>query len=257
MTYDAALALRMITNNRLRAAQACEYRDVDGALVVTSDTPIPALNALNGFDADERRIDGVLDVGFALLRAFDCDPAAEVTPLDRPPSVANRLRARGLLPAESRAWMIFHGDVSVVRTNPDVVVRVAGPDDATTFASIHAGGEKWMKQFSLAGTLTGMHEDGNTFYIGELEGRAVGVLHLLRDGATAGLYAATTIRPLRRRGVCSTLVARAIVDAQSAGCDVICLSAAAGSDAERLYTALGFERSFESVLWTTPQPVAV
>ncbi|TAK60493.1 MAG: GNAT family N-acetyltransferase [Dehalococcoidia bacterium] len=109
-----------------------------------------------------------------------------------------------------------------------------------------------MKRFSLAGTLTGMHEDGNSFYIGELEGRAAGVLHLLRDGATAGLYAATTVRSLRRRGVCSTLMARAIADAQAAGCDVICLSAAADGDPERLYGAIGFERVFESVLWTTP-----
>ncbi len=252
MTYDAAVALRMVTNNRLRTAQACEYRDLGGALAVTSDTPIPALNALVDFNTDERAIDGVLDIGFALLRAFDCDPAAEVTPLDRPQSVARHLRARGLLPASSRAWMLFRGDAAAMRTNPDVAARVAGPDDAATFASIHAGDEKWMKKFSLAGTLTAMHDDGSTFYIGELEGRAAGVLHLLRDGATAGLYAATTVRLLRRRGVCSTLMARAVADARSAGCDVICLSAAADSDAERLYRSLGFERVFESVLWTTP-----
>lgn len=256
MVYDAAVALRMITNNRLRTAHACEYRDVGGALVVTSDTPIPALNALNGFDADERTIDGVLDIGFALLRVFDCTPAAELTPLDRPPSIADHLRARGLSPSGSGAWMIFDGDIAAIRTNPDVVVRVVGPDDASTFASIHAGDEKWMKRFSLAGTLTGMHEDGNTFYIAELGGRAAGVLHMLRDGATAGLYAATTVRSLRQRGVCSTLMARAIADAQSAGCDVICLSAPAESDAERLYEHLGFERVFESVLWTAPTPSA-
>ena len=256
MAYDAAVALRMITNNRLRTAHACEYRDIGGALVITSDTPIPALNALNDFDADERTIDGMLDIGFALLRAFDCDPAAELTPLDRPASIADNLRARGLRPSDSRAWMIFDGSASAIRSNPDVSVRVAGPDDASTFASIHAGDEKWMKRFSLAGTLAGMHEDGNTFYIGELEGRAAGVLHMLRDGATAGLYAATTIRQLRRRGVCTALMARALADAQSAGCDVICLSADADGDGERLYRDFGFERVFESVLWTAPTPAA-
>ena len=256
MTYDAAVALRMVNNNRLRTAHACEYRDLGGALAVTSDTPIPALNALTDFSTDERNIDGVLDVGFALLRAFDCAPAAEVTPLDRPLSLAARFKARGLRPSGTRAWMIFRGDVAAIRTNTDVDVRVAEPDDATTFASIHGGDEKWMKRLSLAGTLTGMPEVGNTFYIGYLDGRAAGVLHLLRDGATAGIYAATTIKPLRRRGVCSTLIARAIADAQTAGCDVVCLSTAADSDAERLYRAVGFERVFESVLWTTPTPSA-
>ena len=252
MKYDAAVALRMVNNDRLRTAHACEFRDLGGALAVTSDTPVPALNALTDFNADERSIDNVLDVGFALLRAFDCAPTAEVTPLDRPSSIAARLDARGLRPSATRSWMIFRGDVATIRTNADVDVRVAEPDDATTFAAIHGGDEKWMKRLSLAATLTGMQEAGNTFYIGYLDGRAAGVLHLLRDGATAGIYAATTIKPLRRRGVCSTLMARAIADAQAAGCDVICLSAAAGSDAERLYLALGFEQAFESVLWTTP-----
>jgi len=257
MTYDPLVALRMINNNRLRNAQGwCEFRDLRGALAATSDAPIPALNSLGDFSTDERNIDSVLDVGFALLRAFDCEPAAEVTPLDRPPTVTDHLHARGLRPSSTRAWMVFRRDPAAIRSNADVDVRIAAPDDAATFAAIHGGNEKWVKRLSLSTTLTGMHEEGNTFYIGYLEGQPAGVCHLLRDGATAGIYAAATLKPLRRRGVCSTLVARATADAQAAGCDVICLSTAADGDAERLYQHLGFERSFESTLWTTPTPSA-
>ena len=253
MTYDAAVALRMINNNNLRNAQGwCEFRDLRGALAATSDAPLPDLNSLLEFTTDDRNIDAVLDIGFALLRAFDCDPAAQVTPLDRPPSLADRLSARGLRPSTRRSWMAFRGDPAVMRTNADVDVRIAGPDDAATFANVHAGGEKWLKTLSLSTTLTAMYEEGNTFYIGYLEGQPAGVCHLLRDGATAGIYAAATLKAQRRRGVCSTLTARAIADAQAAGCDVISLSTAAAGDAERLYQRMAFERVFESVLWTTP-----
>ncbi len=258
MTYDPAVALRMINNSNLRNAQGwCEFRDLRGALAATSDAPLPDLNSLGDFNTDERNIDSVLNVGFALLRAFDCEPAVHVTPLDRPASLVDHLRARGLRPSSTRAWMVFRGDVHAIRTNADVAEHVAGPDDAATFASVHAGGEKWVKRLSLSTTLTAMQDDGSTFYIGYLEGQPAGVCHLLRDGATAGIYAVGTVKPLRRRGVCSTLMARAIADAQAAQCDVICLSTTAGSDAERLYQRLGFEAAFESVLWTTPAPPAV
>jgi len=152
--------------------------------------------------------------------------------------------------------MLFRGDPAAIRTNAGVDVRIAAPDAAAAFAAVHGAGEAWVKRLSLATTLTAMHEDGNTFYIGRLEGQPAGVCHLLRDGATAGIYAVSTLKPLRRRGVCSTLIARAVADAQSAGCDVICLSTISGGDVERLYQHLGFERVFESVLWTTPAPVA-
>jgi ribosomal protein S18 acetylase RimI-like enzyme len=255
MTYDAAVARRMLNNDNLRCAQGwCEFRDLGGALAATSDAPIPDLSALLDFDAGDREIESVLDVGFALLRAFDCPPAARVTPLDGPPSLADRLASRGLRPSPGRSWMAFAGDPAAIRVNADVDVRIAAPDDAARFASVHAGSEKWLKRLSLQTTLTGMIEDGNTFYIGYADGQSAGACHLLRDGATTGIYAVGTAKPFRRRGICSTLIARAIADARAAACDVICLSTTSNGDAERLFHRLGFARAFESVLWTAPSP---
>jgi len=253
MTYDAAVALRMLNNDNLRGAQGwCEFRDLGGALAVTSDAPIPDVNSLLDFRTDERRIESLLDIGFALLRAFDCPPVARVTPLDVPLSLADRLAARGLNPSLRRSWMAFAGDPAAIGVNAEVDVRIAGPDDAATFASIHAGREKWLRRLSLQTTLTAMLDEGNTFYIGYVAGQAAGVCHLLRDGATAGIYAVTTMPAFRGRGLASTLIARAIADARAAACDVICLSTVSDGDAERLYRRLGFERVFESVLWTAP-----
>ncbi len=250
MTFDAALALRMITNSRLRTAQGWgEYRDLRGALCVTSDAPIAALNCLGDFGTDERSVESLLDIGFALLRAFDCAPAAELTPLDRPAAVAEHLLRRGLIIESRRSWMAFRSDAASIATNRDVEVRVAEPDDARTFAAIHGGSESWVKRLSLSTTLTGMLEPGNTFYLACIDGQPVATLHLLRDGTTAGIYAVGTMKAHRRRGVSSTLMARAISDARAAGCDVVGLSTEGGGYAEGLYAKMGFERAFESQLW--------
>jgi GNAT superfamily N-acetyltransferase len=249
MAFDAALALRMITNGRLRTAGAGDYRDLHGALAVTSDAPIDALNCLGDFTSNNRNIESLLDVGFALSRAFDRRPAAHVTPLDRPASIAKHLRARRMTVASRRSWMAFRGDAAAIATNAAVRVRVAEPDDARAFATIHGGSDAWMRRMSLSWTLTGMLEPGNTYYIGYLDGLAVSTLHLLRDGATAGIYAVGTVKAHRRKGVSSTLIARAIRDAQTAGCDVVCLSTDADGYAEGLYAKLGFERAFVSELW--------
>ncbi len=253
MAFDAALALRMITNGRRRNAQGCEWYDLRGALAVTSDAPIADLNCLNGFTTNERNIESLLDIGFALLRAFDRDPAAEVTPLDRPRSLVERLQRRRMTITSRHTWMAFRGDAPAISTNPAVEVRVAEPDDVRTFATLHGGSEAWVRRMSLSSTMAGMLDPANTYYLAYLEGRAVATLHLLRDGATAGIYAVGTAKAHRRKGVSSTLLARAIADAQAAGCDVVCLSTDAGGDAERLYTNLGFARAFESELWTAPQ----
>ena len=250
MAFDAALALRMITNSRLRTAQGWgEYRDLQGALCVTSDAPIAALNCLGNFSTDERNIESMLDIGFALLRAFDCASAAEVTPLDRPTSITDHLRRRGLTIESRRSWMAFRGNAGSIATSRDVEVRVAEPDDARTFATIHGGSEAWVKRLSLSTTLSGMLEPGNTFYLGCVDGQPVATLHLLRDGTTAGIYAVGTAKAYRRRGISSTLIARAIGDARASGCDVVCLSTDAGGYAEGLYAKRGFEQAFESELW--------
>jgi N-acetylglutamate synthase-like GNAT family acetyltransferase len=251
MTFDAAAAVRMITNNRLRTAQGWgEYRDLQGALAVTSDAPIAELNCLGDFSTDERNIESLLDIGFGLLRAFDREPAAEVTQLDRPASIAEHLQLRGLAIASRRSWMAFRGDGGSIPANAGVEVRVAEPDDARTFAALHGGDERWVKRLSLSTTLSGMLEPGNTFYLGYIDGQAVATLHLLLDGATAGIYAVGTAKAYRRRGVSSTLMARAIVDARTAGCDLVCLSTEASGYAEGWYATLGFETAFESALWT-------
>ena len=242
----------MFNNDRLRG-DLDEYRDtrdIGGALVTTADwSSLADLNCVKDFTSNDRHIESLLDVGFALLRAFDREPAARVGPLDRPKSLTNRLQQRRLEIVSRQSWMVLRDDAPEIELNRDVDVRIATHEDVSTFAAIHSAGEKWARKMSVSSTLAGMRRGGNTYYLGYIEGQAVATAHLLIDGRTAGIYALATMRPYRRRGACSTLVARAIGDARAAGCDVVCLSAAHSGAPERLYEKLGFERVFETAAW--------
>ncbi len=256
MRFDPAVSLRIISNERLRrAGHWGEYRDLGGALALTSEAPVADLNCLESFTANGRQVEALLDVGFSLLRAFDRMPAVRITPLDRPRAIEKYLRTRRLVEAERSVAMVFRGDEAAIHTSREVAVRIAAPDDAREFAGIvAAGGPKWVRQLMLSSTLASLHEPGHTFYLGYIDGEPAGTVHLLREGATAGLYAVATVKAQRRRGLSSTLIARAIADAGVAGCDVIGLRTATNGAARRLFADLGFEVTHEQVLWVAAEP---
>src|SRR5437016_4797140 len=135
---DPATSLRIVHCDRMmRAAHHGQYRDLGGALALTSDEPTPAFNHLEGFDARERDVEMLLDVGFSLLRAFDCEPAVLLTPLDRPKSIARHLLARRLVPGERDTAMLWRGDLASITKHATAVdIRRIEPEQALTFAEI-------------------------------------------------------------------------------------------------------------------------
>jgi GNAT superfamily N-acetyltransferase len=257
MTFDPVVSLRIINNERLRRAQGwAEHRDLGGASAITSDAPLGDLNCIEAFSTPDAKVEGLLDLGFALLRAFDRDPAARITALDRPKSLAKRLERRGLRVTAVSNAMVFRGDPAAVPSNADIDVRRADPEDARSFVRINAGDHKWAKRALTGPTMEAMNEPANFFYLAYVEGEPVATTQMLIDGRTAGIYAVATLRAHRQQGIATTLLARALRDATDANCDVIGLRTIAGSDAERLYTRYGFEPAHETRLYETPTPSA-
>ncbi|HYM15057.1 MAG TPA: GNAT family N-acetyltransferase [Dehalococcoidia bacterium] len=255
MGFDASVSLRLVHNERLQRSRGwCVYRDLGGALAATSDAPTAALNCIEGFTTDDARIEGLLDIGFALLRAFDREPAALVTPLDRPASLAERLQHRGLQPTERSVTLALRDAAPHARAARGVDVRRATPDDAQAVARLlAAAGPKWLRRLATTATLDAIIEADTTFYLGYADGEAAGTLQLLRDGATAGVYGAATAKAHRRRGIGSALLAAAIVDARAAGCGLVGARTDAESEARPLFEAAGFAPAHESALWTLPE----
>lgn len=255
VAYDAAVSLRAMNNERLRISLGWgEYRDLGGALALTSDVPLQDLNRLEAFTTDARRTDGLLDIGFALLRAFDCRPAVCVTPLDRPASLPAILERRGLRVAECSATMVYRPPAATLSAGVDVDVRRATAQDAPLFRDLIAGSKTWLRRLMLATTVESMQHAGHSFYIAYVESEPAGTLHLLIDNATAGIYAVHTRKERRRRGVATALLSAAIRAALAAGCDVITLRTQADGEAQRFFERRGFEVAHLNTLWALREP---
>ncbi len=255
MAFDPAVSLRILNNERLRRATHWgEYLDLGGALALTSDAPVEDMNCIESFTTDSRRLDALLDIGFSLLRAYDCAPAVRLTPLDRPRGIEEALLARGLRVLERSVAMAFGGQVSAIRTNPEVEVRVATADDALTLRDIVAPppAPAWLRRMLRPAVLSSMSESWHTFYIAYVRGEPAATLHLLCEGGTAGIYGVATLKAQRRRRVQATLMARALGDAAAAGCGVVGLRTAADGEARAVFERLGFEAAHEQVLWAMP-----
>jgi GNAT superfamily N-acetyltransferase len=251
MAFDPSVSLRIINNERLRRAGWAEHRDLGGAIAVTSDAPLAELNCIEAINTSEAKLDGLLDIGFALLRAFDADPAVNVTPLDRPRSLTKHLQGRGLRQISSSQAMVYRGP-AVIPLNPEVHVRRIDHDDVRDWVNIHAGGEKWARRLSMASTMAEINDPANAFLLAYIDGEPAGTMHLLVDGTTAGIYGVVTLKKHRRRGVCTALLGEALGRAHDAKCDVIGLRSAVGGDAARLFARYGFEVAHEQQMWGSP-----
>ena len=249
MAFDPVVSLRIINNQRLmRATHRGEYRDLGGALAITSDAAHLQWNCIEGFTTDEARIEGLLDIGFSLLRAFDRLPAARVTPLDRPASVAQRLQRRGLAQTTVDVSMTY-APTSPPAHDDAIVVRRADPEDAGDIATIQSQAfpsSRWMRPFLLGAALANIIEPDHAFYLAYDGGEPCAAALSIREERTAGIYSVATLRAHRNRGLATALVARAVTDAFAAGADCICLEAERGSDARRLFEKLGFTAAHES-----------
>jgi GNAT superfamily N-acetyltransferase len=87
------------------------------------------------------------------------------------------------------------------------------------------------------------------FYVAHVGGEPVAVTLLLTQASTCGIYAVATLPEHRRRGYSRILLSRAMNDAERAGASVVTLQVFRDSDAERVYTRLGFTVEFDCQLW--------
>jgi ribosomal protein S18 acetylase RimI-like enzyme len=78
-------------------------------------------------------------------------------------------------------------------------------------------------------------------YVARIDGRPAGAASCRFDRGVAQLCGATTLAPLRRRGVQRALLAARLADAASRGCDLAVVTTAPGSQSQANVQRQGFE----------------
>ena len=255
MKFDAVTSLKVVNNQRLMVAtHRGEYRELGGALALTSDLSHPRFNSLEGFTTDVHRLESLLDVGFSLLRAFDRPAAVRINPLDLPRGIGDRLARRGLIETGRDVAMVLGEDAPAsTPAGGDIRIIRCDPENAAAWAALHvqaASLPSYVKPFLLGATLANVLDPDHAFYMAEADGQFAGTLLTVREGETCGLYSIATLKSYRRRGIARALTQRAIADAKAARATCMCLEVAAdNAGAIALYEALSFRAAHETVQW--------
>ena len=165
------------------------------------------------------------------------------------------LTAAGFAPAGALAYLTLADDAPARAGDLDIeVVDDAAAMEIFTDVQVHGFGatgeeaHRWMGWLGEA-NLRNLGHESQVFYVGRRNGEAAGVTLLLQTGSVGGIYAVATLPEHRRRGVSTALLRRAIDDARARGCQTFALQVAEGSDAHRLYLALGFREAFRSPMF--------
>ncbi|HSO30546.1 MAG TPA: GNAT family N-acetyltransferase [Candidatus Sulfomarinibacteraceae bacterium] len=129
-------------------------------------------------------------------------------------------------------------------TDPAVLVREIGPDEAGRWADIHIRADPWMPDPVAAAwratTKRVAETAGHHLFLAELDGRPVGV-GLLVTRRRAGLVRAGAVLPeVRGQGIQRALIRARAAAAAAHGCDVVTSKATPGTTSARNLARLGF-----------------
>ncbi|MCI4318070.1 MAG: GNAT family N-acetyltransferase [Thermoplasmata archaeon] len=167
------------------------------------------------------------------------------------PTLAGPAEEAGLTHAESRPALTV--PIPLVGTtafaDPHVVRLVSSPEESKQFADVLARGSEFhpppelfdVPFHRLAPMRCYLAWDGRT---------PVACSMLLTDAFFGGIYAVATLPSYRRRGQARALTGASLADAVSARCRGSCLQASPMG--LPLYLKIGFRRSFDDVVWTSP-----
>ncbi len=165
---------------------------------------------------------------------------------------ADDFQSAGFASAMGLSYMVLGESLPEWRVRADLVIeRVQSAARMDVFSELQNRGfnetpasfERW-QPWLRAANQRNTGNPGQFFYIGSSGNEPLGVALTVIDGATAGIYAVTTLPRHRRKGISAAIMKRAISDARTNGCATFTLQVKQDSDAEKFYRQLGFARVF-------------
>lgn len=209
--------------------------------------PITAYNQAYRVNVTESEADKLIADVVRHYTSVGVKPCFVVSPATRPHTFANSLLGAGFQLVLEEDAMIFTGKEKSFTANPDV--NVVADDgsllDVWTDVNIKGFGvpvvlrDAFLDMFGKA-----IQYKGTKSYLGYFQGKPAGVCALISFNNVGGIFSVGTIPEYRNKGVASALLHKAIVDSSTTGNSLLYLITTKGSDAERLYTSLGFQVAY-------------
>ncbi|MGZ3687623.1 MAG: GNAT family N-acetyltransferase [Bdellovibrionota bacterium] len=162
-------------------------------------------------------------------------------------------------PTVGFSYMTLESDSSLWSVNPEVQVeRAETAEQMAHFSDTQALGfsggrgsifEEW-RPWLHERNLRNLRNPGQDFYVGYLDGKPVGTTIVVRKNGIAGIYGVATPPELRKKGIATSIMARAIRDAREKhGCSTLTLQVAEDSYAQKLYEKQGWVVRFAAKMF--------
>jgi N-acetylglutamate synthase-like GNAT family acetyltransferase len=225
-----------------------DVKDIGNALLV-SNRRIPSSNYNHAREVNalESKIDELIDNVAKHYQSMGINPCFSVSPTTRPKTFSNYLLRAGFELVLKEDVMVCEGKGEDVKLNPEVkvVVNDGSLTDVWTDVSMKGFGvpatlrESLIDMYRKAGNFKGTRS-----YLGYFQGRPAGSCGLVSLNKVGGIFSVATAPEHRKRGVATALLSKAIADSVSMGNNLLYLITTKGSDAEKLYTSLGFKSAY-------------
>jgi GNAT superfamily N-acetyltransferase len=225
-----------------------DVKDI-GYAILCSNPRIPSTGYNHAFrvNVTESEADKLIADVVRYYESMRVKPCFVVSPATRPQTFANLLLRAGFKPVLEENSMVYEGDSKNFKAVPDVKVVSSDESLLDVWTDVN------MKGFGIPVVLRDAFLDmfrkasqykGTKSYLGYFQGKPAGVCGLVSFNNVGGIFSVGTTSEHRRKGVATALLHKAIADSLPMGNSLLYLITTKGSDAERLYSSLGFRVAY-------------
>jgi GNAT superfamily N-acetyltransferase len=209
--------------------------------------PFTAYNLAYRVNAAEFETDKLIKEVVRHYTSIGVNPCFALSPATRPPTFVNSLLNAGFKLALEEDAMVYKGESKDFKAIPDVSVVSNDRSLLDVWTDVNMKGFGFPSVFRdalLAMFGKASQYEGTKSYLGYYQGKPAGVCGLISFNNVGGIFSVGTLPEHRRKGVATALLQKAIIDSMSIEDSLLYLITTKGSDAERLYTSLGFEVAY-------------
>ena len=206
-----------------------------------------AFNNAFRVSVEESEVDKLIAKVVRYYESMGLNPCFFVSPTTRPPTFANSLLKAGFERVLEEDAMVCRGNRRSLDVNPEVKVAVddGSLTDVWTDVSMKGFGVPMVRRdawIAISGKAS--RYKGTKSYLGYFQGKPAGTCLLVSINNVGGIFFVATAPEYRRKGIATALLHKAIADSLTMGNSLLYLTTTKGSDAERLYTCVGFEVAY-------------
>jgi len=235
----------------MRPELGASWTEIAGAYAMFDGVGSPITQTF-GLGMFEIATDADMEAIETFFRSRGADVHHEVSPL----ADISLLNSRGYEPFEFTSVMFQPLD-EAHSTGNDVVARIAGPEDYSTWVDVSTDG--WSEAQEYAHLIRDLSEvsvgrSNSLSFLAEIEGCPVAAGSLCLHDGVALFAGACTIPSARRQGAQQALHHARMQYAKEAGCDLAMMCAAPGSTSQRNAERHGFRIAYTRIKWRQVRP---